>query len=199
MAEFAWNPRPAFVPVPAAGHPSRSAATGFAMEEQADFRLLQVLVRRGHWREASHVSECLWGGAPPERPMAVFAPLATLLWSGPGQFFALLCPSVPDAFAEHEKPFDGVASLSDQGSGRVFWRLSGRRLRAVLARVCSIDLDPRVFPAGHAASTAIDHTNVVMWRMREGSDHDPVFGLLVFASFARSLLGTLTDAAFDDG
>ena len=51
----------------------------------------------------------------------------------------------------------GLASISDQSGGRTLLRLSGPHARDVLAKGLPIDLDPRAFPLGSAATSAISH------------------------------------------
>ena len=94
--------------------------------------------------------------------------------------------------------FAGTASLSEQSDGRSLIRISGARARDMLAKVCSLDLHPAVFPVGAAAATSIDHTSVNLWR-GEDADGEAVFYLLVFATFAESLWHTLLDSGAEYG
>jgi sarcosine oxidase subunit gamma len=91
-----------------------------------------------------------------------------------------------------------MASLAEQSDGRSLLRISGARARDMLAKVCSLDLHPAVFPVGTAAATSIDHTSVNLWR-GAASSGEAVFYLLVFATFAESLWHTLLDSGAEYG
>src|SRR5689334_18132237 len=49
---------------------------------------------------------------------------------------------------------DESATVSDQIGAYQVWRLTGRHVREVLAKLIPLDLHPRVFTAGCAASTS---------------------------------------------
>ena len=108
--------------------------------------------------------------------------------------------SPPHALAsrgtEISNALKATAAITDLSHARVLLHLSGSKRRAMLAKVCSLDLHPAAFPPG-AATTSLNHTNVVLWR-------DPVgvadsFNMPIFATFAESLCGTLLDAAAEYG
>jgi sarcosine oxidase subunit gamma len=132
-------------------------------------------------------------------PSAATGPKATLIWSGPQQFLALMAgghgPDGPQRLAD---AFAGSASLSDQSDGRALIRIAGPRARDLLAKVCSVDLHPKVFPVGAAAATSIDHTGVNLWRAAD-EEGGAAFNLLVFSTFAGSLWHTLLDHAAEFG
>ncbi len=69
----------------------------------------------------------------------------------------------------------------------------------MLAKLSSIDLHPAAFKVGAAAATSIDHTSVTLWRGNDRPDGQPVFNVLVFATFAESLWHTMLDSAAEYG
>lgn len=95
------------------------------------------------------------------------------------------------------KAFSGNASLSDQSDGRCLIRMSGPRARDALAKFSSLDLHDTVFPAGSAATSAVDHTAVNIWREANGADGDVVFNVLVFSSFADSVWHTIVKLSLE--
>ena len=141
-----------------------------------------------------------YGKAAPARPQAVEADGALLIWSGPDQFLVLSArtPAKLGDGRTARSAFAGTASLSEQSDGRSLIRISGARARDMLAKVCSLDLHPAVFPVGAAAATSIDHTSVNLWR-GEDAGGEAVFHLLVFTSFAESLWHTLLDSGAEYG
>jgi sarcosine oxidase subunit gamma len=63
----------------------------------------------------------------------------------------------------------GIAAVIDQSSAlRAFWLEGGPAIRTALARGCRLDLDPEVFPAGHAAATIIVQVSVILVSLAEG-------------------------------
>lgn len=58
----------------------------------------------------------------------------------------------------------------DLSSGLDAFRLAGppHAIGAALARGCRLDLDPEVFPVGHAAATLIAQVSVILARLAEG-------------------------------
>ncbi|MDC9835167.1 sarcosine oxidase subunit gamma [Rhizobium binxianense] len=84
----------------------------------------------------------------------------------------------------------GKAYVMDQSHGRVRIGVSGRSSRALLSRGTAVDLDPAVFPEGHAAMTMVGHLSVQI--VRTGDDS---FELTVLRSFAESLWDDLTHMA----
>lgn len=200
MAEYSWEVRS---PLRNAFAPGRlglaSGDAGVALAEINDFSLVQVMARRGQVANVAKAAKKAWGVLPPEKPAAVVGKGATLIWTGPDQFFVLSAGSVPDPVPPLASIFDGAASLSDQSGGRCLIRLSGGKVRDALAKVSSVDLHDTVFPVGAAAATSIDHTGVNLWRGSDAANGNPVYSLLVFTSFADSLWHTLADAAAEYG
>ena len=197
VAEFSWDIRSPLERALVAGPYGAHGDAGVSLTEIRNFELVQVMARRGKASEMGKAAEARFGVTSPETPKAVGTADATLIWSGPDQFFVL------SKGGKHEiealaPVFAGSASLSDQSHARVLIGISGGKARAMLAKLSSIDLHPDVFSVGAAAATSIDHTSVTLWR---GNDRDgqAVFNLLVFATFAESLWHTMLDSAAEYG
>ncbi|MBU3067275.1 sarcosine oxidase subunit gamma [Nocardia sp. NEAU-G5] len=89
----------------------------------------------------------------------------------------------------------GGAAVDVSGQ-RTAVRLSGSRVRDVLAKGCSIDLHPRVFRAGSAVQSMLGLAAVVLIAL---DDYGTDYRVLVRSSFARYLAQWLTDAAAEFG
>ena len=89
----------------------------------------------------------------------------------------------------------GLASISDQSGGRTVLNISGRRAREVLAKGLPIDLDPRAFPLGSAATSAISHMGVQLWQIDDTRSYD----IAVFRSLSESFWRWLTASAAEYG
>jgi heterotetrameric sarcosine oxidase gamma subunit len=87
------------------------------------------------------------------------------------------------------------AAIVDQTYGKVVLRLSGKRARDVLAKGCRIDLHPRVFGPGRAASTIIAQIACVVVQI----DDSPQFDLIVPSTMAESFFEWLLASAAEYG
>ena len=204
MVELDWNATTPLSRIYTAGrHGMKESAAGLAMTEITEFELVQVMARRGQWGAVAQACTQAYGKAAPAKPEAVEAGDALLIWSGPDQFLVLSAREAGAALEKARSAFSGTASLSEQSDGRSLIRISGARARDMLAKVCSLDLHPAVFPVGAAAASSIDHTSVNLWRGKDSSvkegDSEATFYLLVFATFAESLWHTLLDSGAEYG
>ncbi|RWP93956.1 MAG: sarcosine oxidase subunit gamma [Mesorhizobium sp.] len=199
MVDFSWVPRSPLEKALVAGvHGARGIEAGVSLTEIRNFDLVQLMARRGQGADLAKAAKVRFGVAAPETPTAVGAADATLIWSGPDQFFVLSKGGkhTMDLLAP---ALSGSASLSDQSHARALISASGIQARAMLAKLSSIDLHAASFPIGAAAATSIDHTSVTLWRCADREDGQAVFNLLVFATFAESLWHTMLDAAAEYG
>jgi methylglutamate dehydrogenase subunit D len=202
VVDFVWNARS---PLQQAVVPGRAgaivASAGVKLAEIRDFDLVQIFARRGQRETTAKAVKKYYGVEAPAPRQAVFGRGATLIWSGPDQVMALSARK-PGTFRPLDalrESFEGIASLSDQSDGRCLIRMSGPQVRAMMAKLTSVDLHDSVFPIGTAATTSIDHTAVNLWRSENSEDGSPVFNVLVFSSFADSIWHTIVDAAAEYG
>jgi methylglutamate dehydrogenase subunit D len=199
VAEFSWLSSSPLEHVLVVGaHGAREVALGISLTEIRNFDLIQIMARRGKGAELANAAKARFGMAAPEVPKAVSASDVTLIWSGPDQFL-VLSKGGKHAIDILRQAFSQSASLSDQSHARALISVSGAKARAMLAKLSSLDLHPAAFPIDAAAATSIDHTGVNLWRGNDRPDGQPVFTLLVFATFAESLWRTMLDAAAEYG
>ena len=197
VAEFSWDVRSPLDRALVAGPHGAHGDAGVSLTEIRNFDLIQVMTRRGKAADMGKAAKARFSVAAPETPKAVQTADATLIWSGPDQFFVLskggkhVTESLVPAFV-------ASASLSDQSHARVLISISGAKARTMLAKLSSIDLHADAFAIGAAAATSMNHTSVTLWR---GNDRDglAVFNVLVFATFAESLWHTMLDSAAEYG
>jgi sarcosine oxidase subunit gamma len=105
------------------------------------------------------------------------------VWLGPDEWLSI--GAVPSG-----------GSVTDVSAQRIILRLTGERVRQILAKGCAIDLHPRVFGRGRSAQTTLGRAGVVLLSLSEtGDDHL----VLVRSSFAGYLADWLLDAALEFG
>jgi sarcosine oxidase, subunit gamma len=118
------------------------------------------------------------------------------IWLGPDEWLLTSTAQTPDALEERLRtalvPLGGAAV--DVSAQRIGLRLTGERVRDVLARGCSVDLHPRVFGRGASAQTTLGLAGVVLLALSDDGDD---YGVLVRSSFAAHLADWLLDAALE--
>ena len=87
-----------------------------------------------------------------------------------------------------------AAAVNDVGQGRLVLRLTGPRVRDILAKGCPLDLHASAFPTGHCAESLIGHIGVTI-----DCTADETFDLYVNRSYAAFFWEWLTRAAMEYG
>jgi heterotetrameric sarcosine oxidase gamma subunit len=132
----------------------------------------------------------------PSGPKRVVAKGLALIGTAPGQWLAIAedadSRQMLDVLA---KQLAGHAAITEQSDSKAVIRISGTRARAVLAKGCSLDLHPRVFKPGDAATTPIALIDCQLWQI----DDAPSYDLAVPSSFAESFWSWLTASAAEYG
>jgi methylglutamate dehydrogenase subunit D len=88
-----------------------------------------------------------------------------------------------------------TAAITDQSSGYAVLRIAGPKARATFEKGLGVDLHPRAFQPGDAASTSCAHLNVIIWQI----DDQPTYELAVPRSFAAAFCHWLTESAAEFG
>lgn len=118
------------------------------------------------------------------------------VWLGPDEWLLSSTRESPQDLEARVRsavvPLGGAAA--DVSAQRIALRLTGARVRDVLATGCSIDLHPRTFGRGSSAQTTLGQTGVVLLAL---SDDGADFLVLVRSSFAGYLADWLVDAALE--
>jgi sarcosine oxidase subunit gamma len=135
----------------------------------------------------------------PQGPHRSAAAGVAFVGMGPGSWLALAERDGDDFSARLMSELDGVASVSDQSDGYTMIRLSGANVRDALAKLIPIDVDPRAFQVGDAASTVASHIGVTVWRLPDGPPSSPLFEVILFRSLTRSFWHALAEAAGEYG
>ena len=118
------------------------------------------------------------------------------VWLGPDEWLLTSTTEAPEELEARVRaavlPLGG--SATDVSAQRIGLRLTGSRVRDVLAKGCSIDLHPRVFGRGSSAQTMLGQAGVVLLALSDAGDDHVV---LVRSSFAGYLADWLLDAALE--
>jgi sarcosine oxidase subunit gamma len=189
-----WRRSGAFAGLMTPGrHGDTSGAPGIRSVPREPASVLSLIAARGAQDDAARLIGEKVGLAPPARPAAALEHGAALVWSGPGQW--LLVSDEPVPAAGLAAALGPAVAVVDQGHSRAILRLSGPKARAALARGCMLDLHPRAFRAGSAASTVIGHIATQIWQV----DDAPAYDLSVYRSLAGSFWHWLAGASAEFG
>jgi len=180
--------------------PGRFGATmlspGLVIEERTDLALATLIARRNETQNLRRAIATAFDLALPERPHVVTKDGVSFAGIGIGKWIAAAEGAAAVGYiARLRAHLTGLASIADQSDGRVVLRLSGERVRQVLATGVALDLHPRKFKTGNIASTIISQMGVQLQQL----DDQPTFQLIAFRSFAGSLLSWLTKSAAEFG
>ena len=124
---------------------------------------------------------------PIEPNVAVDDGRRAALWLGPDEWLILGPPgAAAEIVAELEAAFAHVdRSVIDVSANRVAIELTGAERLDLLAHVCPLDLDPRVWATGRCAQTLLGRAHVVLQERTETT------GILVRPSFADYIVDLL--------
>ena len=118
------------------------------------------------------------------------------VWLGPDEWLLTSTADAPEELEARVRaavvPLGG--SAADVSAQRIILRLTGERVRDVLAKGCSIDLHPRAFGRGSSAQTTLGQAGVVLLALSDAGDD---YLILVRSSFAGYLADWLLDASLE--
>jgi sarcosine oxidase subunit gamma len=177
-------------------HGKREGAPGVTIAERVGLGLATVAARKGEARALQDRVREAYGVDLPQGSRVVEGREVSFVGYGPGQWLAISEALANEALARDlAERLKGLASISDQSSGRTVIRISGPRAREVLAKGLPIDLDPRAFPLGSAATSTISLMGVQLWQADDTRSYD----IAVFRSLSESFWRWLTAAAAEFG
>jgi methylglutamate dehydrogenase subunit D len=169
---------------------------GIVLSELTGLGLATVACRKGQAAALNAAVREAYGVDLPASSRVAQGSKLNFIGYGPGQWLAVSQSLANEALAcDLSAKLQGLASISDQSGGRTVLRLSGSRARDVLAKGLPIDLDPRAFPLGSAATSAISHIGVQLWLLDDTRSYD----IVIFRSLTESFWRWLTASAAEFG
>lgn len=154
--------------------------------------LVQVMARRDNAAALAEALQTVFSLTLPPPGRAASAGALRALWMQP-QGWLIQAPADADAglLEGLARACVGMASVVDQSDGRAVFSLAGGQARGVLARLCRLDLHPRVFAVGQVAATPLGGLAALLHQTGAG----PEYQLIVAASYARAFGRMLATAA----
>ncbi len=160
----------------------RAAAAGVILEETADMAIAGLQSRRGQTVALLAKLQAEFGAQAADAPRYVRIGETAILGIGPGRWWAVRASGGHGYAASLARDLAGLASVVDQSDGYRILQVSGPGARDFLARGVALDLHPRAFAVGAAATTEIAHIGVTLWQ----ADAVPTYTLAIPRSFAGS-------------
>ncbi|MBO0741145.1 MAG: hypothetical protein J2P51_06945 [Hyphomicrobiaceae bacterium] len=154
-----------------------------------------MAARKARRGDLSAAVRSVFGVDLPATPRRVVGRTIAFVWQGPDQWLASQHPAPKDGMEALLAPLADLASLVDQSHGRTLFALSGSCVREALGKGVAIDLHPRAFRPGDAASTLVAHIPVHLWQV----DDRPSYEFAIARSLAQSFWHWLTAAAGEYG
>jgi sarcosine oxidase subunit gamma len=196
MVSFAQQERSALHGLVVPGHYGRAGATGLIIEERTDLACASVIMKRGKRATLVSAVDTAFGVALPAGPRRATAGLVTFAGTGRDQWIASAEGAEAAGFATKLRARIGpFAAVTDQSDARLVLRLSGPRVREVLAKGVPVDLHPKAFKPGDVASTVIAYVGVQIDML----DDAPTYQITAPRSMAGTLWSWLAASAAEFG
>ena len=96
--------------------------------------------------------------------------------------------------SNYEKLLNNFCNVTDVSDHYHFLNLSGDKLRWILSKGCSVDLNKSVFRPGSCVQTLLGNSNVILT-----CNFDNSINLICVSSYIEYVLGWLKDAANQEG
>ena len=118
-----------------------------------------------------------------------------VIWLGPDEWLILTDVTELDSLKDDltRALIKSHSALVDVSDNSTIIEIKGRYSREVLMKGCSLDIYPSVFQTGCSAQTDLGLANIILLKTSD----DPVYQIIVRASFASYLWDWLVDAAHE--
>ena len=195
MASLAAHERSALHGLASPGrHGASAGPAGLVIEERTDLGFASVIARRGKRDALVSAVETAYGVALPNGPRRITRGSVTFAGTAPDQWIASAEGAEAANFASRVRGRIGLfAAVSDQSDARLVLRLSGPKVRAVLAKGVPLDLHPKAFRPGDVATTQVAYISVQLDRI------DETFQITAPRSMAGSFWSWLSASAAEFG
>ena len=175
----------------------RPSAAGVVACYLDDIGIASVRLRRScNFATFSQRMREACGVEPSLRPQCAIGNSIRLVAVGPGSWLAI---GGANLFTVLRESIGESAALTDQSSGYIILRLTGRKVPETFAKLLPIDCHPRAFAVGAAAATVAAHIGVTVWRCADDVGGDPTFELACSRSFSADLVSALRQSAAQFG
>jgi heterotetrameric sarcosine oxidase gamma subunit len=161
--------------------------------------IARIAARKGRAAALTDTVRKRFGVELPNGPRRVQANELAFIGVGVATWLATTESDLDGFAASLRNAVDDSATVSDQIGSHIVLRLTGHRVRDVLAKWVALDLHTRIFVPGSAATTIASHIPLTLWRVDDSPDGLSVFELAVPRSYATDFRQVLTESAAEFG
>jgi heterotetrameric sarcosine oxidase gamma subunit len=170
-----------------AGRGGEPGSLGVKIAERRDLSIVQISVIPGVADNRAAIEATVGTALPAPNKSAVGRRIA--LWTGPARWFVVE-PGRGTLADELDKAASGSLAITDLSHSRTVLRVSGPKVRDVVAQGCSVDLHPRAAKAGDCFVTSVARHSAVLHVV-----DDATMDVYVYRSFGQDLCEWLLEAA----
>jgi sarcosine oxidase subunit gamma len=170
--------------------PGRSGAAGqvgVTIAERHDLSIVQVSVIPGVPAKFTEIQAVIGTALP--APGKAVAGRRTVLSTGPGRWFVVDAGRGTLA-NELEMAAAGSFAITDLSHSRTVLRISGARMRDVIAQCCAVDLHPRAAKSDDCFATAVARHAALLHLV-----NDATVDVYAYRSFGQDLFESLVGAS----
>ncbi|HEX4268679.1 MAG TPA: sarcosine oxidase subunit gamma family protein [Steroidobacteraceae bacterium] len=172
---------------------------GVIATERHGLGVARLAARRGQSARLTELFRASLGAELPSGPRRTSLGDVGVAGVGPETWLATR-DGAGNAFAESLRRLLGdCAAVSDQSDAYVILRLTGPKVRDMLAKLVPIDVHPRGFQVNDVAQTVCGYVNVTLWRLEDSAQSDPAFEIWAGRSLAVSLHQAICHGAAEFG
>lgn len=190
-----WHPRSAWDTIVEPGQLGAEGKSGVTALTLDNMGLATLIAPTGS-ADLERAIKRMIGLDLPRKASVALSDTHGVAWSGPDRW--LLIGRERVGFADLIDGFSDCAAVTDQSHARAVLRISGPRVREVLAKGSMVDIHSAAFPVGATALTSFAHIGVQLWRTEDGPD-GVVFEILVARSSAGSFWTWFAKSAAEFG
>jgi sarcosine oxidase subunit gamma len=169
------------------GRGGETGSVGVKIAERRGLSLVQVSEIPGVAGNRAAIEAAIGTALPQPNKSAIGRRAA--LWIGPGRWF-IVEPRYTALADELEKAAGGSLAITELSHSRTVLRISGARIRDVIAQGCSVDLHPSAAKAGDCFVTSVARHSAVL-HVVDASTMD----VIVYRSFGQDLAEWVLEAA----
>jgi len=170
MVETRLKPRSAFDDLDMAqAEPMRPGEAGLRVTDRGGLHLAAIIARAGRESAVRTRMNEQYGLDLPNGPRRAKTAAMAAIGTGPSAWLVGAEPArANESTPNFAQTLEGFAAVADHSSAYAVLRLSGPRLRDVVAKGIAIDFHPTAFGVDAAAVTLADHIGVILWRVDAG-------------------------------
>lgn len=178
-----------------AGHYGVQGATGVSAQVVANLAAATLMARK--CKTAEVIAAATAAGLPlVDAPKAVSGAGFEAVGTGPGKWLVFTEGSDGASLRRRlEALATGLGAVTDQSAANLVLDISGPKVREALMKGVAVDIDPRAFQPGDAATTPVSHVGVTFWQRSDA----PSYRFAVGNTFAPAFLRWLATSAAEYG